>query len=67
MGVKGFKNDKDRIPEIDTFVENNQTWTNEDFEAKIIHIPGHTTGHISFHFFNENHNPDSQYIQISLH
>jgi len=51
-GVKivGFKDDKDRIPEIDIFVENNQTWTNEDFEAKIIHIPGHTSGHICFYF-----------------
>ena len=48
--VIGFKNDKDRIPEIDIFVENNQTWTNEDFEAKIIHIPGHTSGHICFYF-----------------
>ena len=51
-GVKivGFKNDKDKIPEIDVFVENNQTWINEDFEAKIIHIPGHTSGHICFYF-----------------
>ncbi len=51
-GVKiiGFKNDKDKIPEIDIFVENNQTWMNEDFEAKIIHIPGHTLGHICFYF-----------------
>jgi len=23
------------------------------FEAKIYHIPGHTTGHISYHFFKE--------------
>ena len=51
-GVKvvGYKNDKDRIPEIDILVENNQAWTNEDFEAKIIHIPGHTSGHICFYF-----------------
>ena len=51
-GVKivGFKNDKDKIPKIDIFVENNQTWMNEDFEAKIIHIPGHTLGHICFYF-----------------
>ena len=25
----------------------------DNFEAKIYHIPGHTTGHIAFHFFNE--------------
>ena len=51
-GVKvvGYKNDKDRIPEIDILVENNQIWMNEDFEAKIIHIPGHTSGHICFYF-----------------
>ena len=48
--IVGFKNDKDRIPEIDILVENDQTWTNEDFEAKIIHIPGHTSGHICFYF-----------------
>ena len=48
--IVGFKNDKDRIPEIDIFVENNQIWMNEDFEAKIIHIPGHTSGHICFYF-----------------
>ena len=51
-GVKivGFINDKDKIPKIDIFVENNQTWMNEDFQAKIIHIPGHTLGHICFYF-----------------
>ena len=56
--VVGFKNDKDRIPEIDILVENNQIWKEENFEAKIYHIPGHTTGHIAFHFYNEkNFNP----------
>ena len=25
----------------------------DNFEAKIYHIPGHTTGHIAFHFFKE--------------
>ena len=48
--IVGFKNDKDRIPEIDIFVENNQTWMAEDFETKVIHIPGHTSGHICFYF-----------------
>ena len=51
--VVGFKDDKDRIPEIDIFVENNQIWKKENFEAKIYHIPGHTTGHIAFHFYKE--------------
>ena len=51
--VVGFKDDKDRIPEIDILVENNQIWKKENFEAKIYHIPGHTTGHIAFHFYKE--------------
>ena len=51
--IIGFKNDKNRIPEIDILVENNQIWRKENFEAKIYHIPGHTTGHIAFHFFKE--------------
>ena len=34
-------------------LEDNQIWKAENFEAKIIHIPGHTTGHICFHFFKE--------------
>ena len=51
--IIGFKNDKNRIPEIDIMVENNQIWRKENFEAKIYHIPGHTTGHIAFHFFKE--------------
>ena len=32
-------------------LEDNQIWKAENFTAKIIHIPGHTTGHICFHFF----------------
>ena len=51
--VVGFKKDINRIPEIDVLLEDNQIWKAENFEAKIIHIPGHTTGHICFHFFNE--------------
>ena len=51
--IVGFKEDKDRIPEIDIMVEDNQIWKNENFEAKIYHIPGHTSGHIAFHFFKE--------------
>ena len=51
--IVGFKNDKNRIPDIDILVVNNQTWSNENFEAKIIHIPGHTSGHICFYFSND--------------
>ena len=51
--VIGFKGDKDRIPEIDTLVDDLEIWKKDNFEAKIYHIPGHTTGHIAFHFFKE--------------
>jgi hydroxyacylglutathione hydrolase len=51
--VVGFRNDKDRIPEIDTLVDDQDTWINENFKAKIIHIPGHTLGHICFYFFKD--------------
>ena len=51
--IVGFKGDADRIPEIDILVEDNQVWQAENFIAKIIHVPGHTSGHICFHFFRE--------------
>ncbi len=51
--VLGFKEDFNRIPEIDVLLEDNQIWKAGNFIAKIIHIPGHTTGHICFHFFQE--------------
>ena len=51
--VVGYKYDAKRIPEINVLVEDNQIWKEDNFEAKIIHIPGHTTGHIAFYFFNE--------------
>ena len=51
--VIGYIDDKKRIPEIDFTVKNNQIWKEKNFEAKIIHIPGHTSGHICFYFFNE--------------
>ena len=50
--VIGFKGDKDRIPEIDILLNDQEIWKYEDFEAKIIHIPGHTLGHICFYFYN---------------
>ena len=51
--IVAFKNDIDRIPNIDIFVQDNETWKVDNFQAKIYHIPGHTNGHIAFHFFNE--------------
>tara|TARA_B100000989_G_scaffold39425_1_gene24997 strand:+ start:801 stop:1520 length:720 start_codon:yes stop_codon:yes gene_type:complete len=51
--IIGFKKDKDRIPGIDILVEDNQIWKKDKFEAKIYHVPGHTSGHIAFHFFKD--------------
>ena len=51
--ILGFKDDSHRIPEIDILLEDNQIWSAENFVAQIIHIPGHTSGHICFNFFNE--------------
>ena len=51
--VVGFIDDKDRIPEIDIVVKDGQIWKEDNFISKIYHIPGHTTGHIAFHFFKE--------------
>ncbi len=47
--VAGYEKDKDRIPEIDIELKNNQKWENELFDCKILHIPGHTSGHISIY------------------
>ncbi|MDC1160066.1 hydroxyacylglutathione hydrolase [Candidatus Pelagibacter sp.] len=52
--VVGYKDDKDRIPEIDILVHDQEIWVYENFEAKILHIPGHTLGHICFYFYKEN-------------
>ncbi len=51
--IVGFKGDKHRIPGIDIMVDDNQLWEANNFKSKIIHIPGHTSGHICFYFFNE--------------
>ena len=53
LKVVGFADDKERIPEIDFLVRDNQIWSKDDFEAKIYHTPGHTLGHIAFHFYKE--------------
>ena len=51
--IVAYKNDLHRIPDVDISLEDNQTWTAENFKSKIIHIPGHTNGHICFFFENE--------------
>ncbi len=51
--ILAFKNDKGRIPKIDIFLSDGQIWKYDIFEFKVIHVPGHTSGHICFYFFNE--------------
>ncbi|RPG98272.1 MAG: hydroxyacylglutathione hydrolase [Candidatus Pelagibacter sp. TMED106] len=51
--VLGFEGDKNRIPEIDICLKDNEIWKFENFVSKIIHIPGHTLGHIGFYFHKE--------------
>lgn len=51
--ILGFEHDKNRIPEIDILLKDQEVWKKNNFEAKIFHIPGHTTGHICYYFFNE--------------
>ena len=52
--VVGFVNDKHRIPEIDITLKDNEKWFFGNSSVKIIHIPGHTLGHICFFFEKEN-------------
>ena len=40
--------------ELIFLVDDQDNWKQENFEAKIIHIPGHTLGHICFYFYKEN-------------
>jgi len=46
--VVGFVGDKHRIPEIDITLSNNEKWIFGNETVKILHIPGHTLGHICF-------------------
>ena len=51
--VIGYKEDKDRIPGKNILEGDQETWKYKNFEAKIIHIPGHTLGHICFYFYKD--------------
>jgi len=51
--VVGFEGDKDRIPGIDIVLKDNEKWTFGKSLVKIMHIPGHTSGHICFFFEKE--------------
>ena len=51
--VLGFEKDKNRIPEIDILLKDNQEFRIGNLNFKTIFIPGHTSGHISFYFEKE--------------
>ena len=51
--IVGFKDDQHRIPGIDIMLKNDEIWTFGSSKVKIIHIPGHTLGHICFFFEKE--------------
>ena len=51
--VVGFAGDKHRIPGIDITLKDNSHWTFGNSLVKILHIPGHTLGHICFFFEKE--------------
>ena len=49
----GFEVDKHRIPGIDITIKDNEQWIFGNSLIKILHIPGHTLGHICFFFEKE--------------
>ena len=51
--IIGFINDKERIPGIDICLKNNEIFNKGDFKFKTYHTPGHTLGHICYHFFDD--------------
>ena len=53
LKVIGYSEDKNRIDGIDILLRNNEVWSSGNFLAKIIHVPGHTSGHICFYFYND--------------
>ena len=51
--VVGFFGDEHRIPGIDITLKDNQKWKFGSSLVNILHIPGHTSGHICFFFEKE--------------
>ena len=51
--VLGFENDKNRIPNIDTVLKDNQEFKIGTLNFTTIFIPGHTRGHVAFYFKKE--------------
>src|SRR4029078_11891885 len=48
--VVGAANDAERIPGIDVRVADGDTVRLGEITAKVLEVPGHTSGHIAYHF-----------------
>jgi hydroxyacylglutathione hydrolase len=51
--ILGFENDKDRIPEIDILLKENQEFNVGNLNFNTLFIPGHTSGHVAFYLKKE--------------
>ncbi len=51
--ILGYGLDKIRIPGIDILLKENQKQKIGNLEFNVIHVPGHTNGHIAFYFEKE--------------
>ena len=51
--ILGFENDKDRIPEIDILLKENQEFKVGNLNFNTLFIPGHTSGHVAFYLKKE--------------
>jgi hydroxyacylglutathione hydrolase len=51
--VVGFHDDQHRIPGIDIKLKDNEVWIFGSSTVEILHVPGHTSGHICFFFKDE--------------
>lgn len=52
--IIGPMQDKDRIPGIDQTIEHAEEFMFGSFTVKGLHTPGHTTGHMVYHFEDQN-------------
>ena len=51
--VVGFLGDQHRIPGIDITLKDSEVWKFGNSSIEVMHIPGHTSGHICFFFRKE--------------